>query len=114
MLRNPVLTLLTLSKDRITKKHENDWVAMTPHNLTLTEARAIYAVLPTFRRDQQRQIQFVEALKTKIEDLKKKATQPLERPIAPKKDMIKFVRPAVVEGGPSSFLEELMQRNHKH
>jgi len=109
--KDPVLHLLTLSKDRILKKHEGDWAALTPHTLTLIEARAIYAVLPVFKREQQRQQQFVEGLKTKIEELKKKETTPVEKPIKASRK-VTFKRP---EGGtPGAFLEELMQRRRKN
>lgn len=54
------LVLLTQSPEQMKKRYKGDWVSMTPHNLTLDQARAVYCVLPEFRTDQEQQLQFVE------------------------------------------------------
>jgi len=110
--KEPVLHLITLSRDRILKKHEGDWAALSPHNLNLLEARAIFAVLPVFKREQQRQQQFVEALKTKIEELKKKENIPTEKPIKATRKITVKINPGG-SAGPGAFLQELLQRKKK-
>jgi len=104
------LTLLTMNVELIKKKYKGEWKTMTPHNLTLDQARAVYCVLPEFRPDQVEQLQFVESLKQKIEDLQNK--KPIDKPIKGK--AIKFKRPtapAANSGG--GFFEELLQKRKK-
>jgi hypothetical protein len=43
-------------------------------NLYLEELRAIRALLPQFRRDQTKQLEFIEALDARIEDMVRKVS----------------------------------------
>eukprot|EP01127_Copromyxa_protea_P008398 TRINITY_DN1928_c0_g1_i1.p1 TRINITY_DN1928_c0_g1~~TRINITY_DN1928_c0_g1_i1.p1 ORF type:complete len:884 (+),score=230.17 TRINITY_DN1928_c0_g1_i1:301-2952(+) len=109
--KEPCLVLLGLSPDRIKKKHKNDWRTVSPHNLNLEQARAIYFCLPEFRPDQEEQCRFVDGLKQKIDDLKKKTPPP--KPITATR---KVVIPKTAPGagaGPGGFLEELLRKRKK-
>jgi len=95
----------------------NDFKQVSTQNLLLIEARALYHNMPTFRRDQEQQVQFVEQLRQKIESdsTKPKATAP---PIeAKKKVVIKAAKPAAGGGGGGGsggdFLEELLQKRKR-
>jgi hypothetical protein len=70
--RKPELKFLDSDPDGIMKKHVNDFKGLTTQNLTLDEARALYACMPEFRKDQEAQLQFVGQLKEKIENEMKK------------------------------------------
>lgn len=50
--RKPELKFIEASTDEISKKHANDFKGVTTQNLSLEEARAIFANLPEFRKDQ--------------------------------------------------------------
>lgn len=52
------LLLIGLRREQIMKMHQNDWLSMSFNGLSLTECRAIYALLPAFRKDQVKQLQF--------------------------------------------------------
>jgi hypothetical protein len=65
--RKPELKFLDCDYDQIIKKHQNDFKNLQVQTLTLDEARALYACMPEFRKDQELQLQFVMNLKEKIE-----------------------------------------------
>eukprot|EP01125_Pyxidicula_operculata_P010968 TRINITY_DN3600_c1_g2_i1.p1 TRINITY_DN3600_c1_g2~~TRINITY_DN3600_c1_g2_i1.p1 ORF type:complete len:299 (+),score=88.06 TRINITY_DN3600_c1_g2_i1:112-897(+) len=107
----PALKLVTYNPEKILKLHDNDWTTFVSHGLNLLEARAVFFSLPKFRKDQTKQLQFMESVKNKIEDLKNQTF--VAKPIVAKKQ-VKLQRPQTSttssEGG---FLEELVQRRKK-
>jgi hypothetical protein len=106
--RKPELKFLGFSPEQISKKHVNDFKAVTTQNLTETEARALYACMPAFRKDQEKQSEFVEQLKMKIEAEMKKPKVKAPPPIRAVKKVV-FTKPTgPVSGG--GFLEELKKR----
>lgn len=52
--RKPELKFLGFTQDQIMKKHVNDFKGVTTQNLDETEARALYACMPAFRKEQVR------------------------------------------------------------
>jgi len=109
--RKPELKFLDFTPDQINKKHVNDFKGVTTQNLTLDEARALYANMPDFRKDQEAQLQFVEQLKNKIEvDSKKPAVKP-PPPIKASKPVV-FKKPPPAKGGDGGgdFLGELLKK----
>ena len=52
--RKPELKFLGFSQDQIMKKHVNDFKGVTTQNLDEQEARALYACMPAFRKEQVR------------------------------------------------------------
>jgi len=115
--RKGELKFILRSPDQLLKAHVNDFKQVSTQNLLLIEARALYHNMPTFRRDQEQQVQFVEQLRQKIESdsTKPKATAP---PIeAKKKVVIKAAKPAAGGGGGGGsggdFLEELLQKRKR-
>jgi len=109
----PELKLALFPPDRIAKLHERDFTSLTTQNLTLQEARALYAAMPPFRKEQEKQIQWVDSLKSKIENEVSKPKFAPPPPIAPKKT-IKL--PTAPKGGAAKqgdFLAELMAKRAK-
>jgi len=109
--RKPELKFLECTPDQIMKKHVNDFKGVTTQNLSLEEARAIYANMPEFRKDMEAQLQFYEQLKNKIEtDAKKPATKP-PPPIKAKGAPPVFKKPPAPTGdGGGDFLAELLKK----
>lgn len=52
--RKPELKFLGFNHDQIMKKHVNDFKGVTTQNLDEQEARALYAAMPAFRKEQVR------------------------------------------------------------
>lgn len=50
--RKPELKFLGFTPDQISKKHVNDFKGVTTQNLDEQEARALYACMPAFRKEQ--------------------------------------------------------------
>jgi len=108
--RKGELKFLGFTPDQINKKHVNDFKGVTTQNLDETEARALYACMPVFRKDQEAQCQFVEQLKNKIEvEVKKPKTKP-PPPIQAAKKVVFKKPPAGGGGGGGSFLDELVRK----
>jgi len=108
--RKPELKFLDSTPDQIMKKHVNDFKGVTTQNLTLDEARAIYANMPEFRKDMEAQMQFVEQLKSKIEIDAKKPAVKTPPPIKASKALVFKKPPPPKGGGGGDFLEELLQK----
>jgi len=101
--------------DQINKKHVNDFKGLTTQNLTLEEARALYGVMPEFRKDQESQLMFLGQLKDKIELEVKKPKEKAPPPIVAKKPVV-FKKPppgkpgAGGDAGGGDFLAELVKK----
>jgi hypothetical protein len=117
--RKGELKFILRTPDQLLKAHPNDFKQVSTQNLLLIEARALYHNMPSFRKDQEQQAQFVEQLRQKIEsdNNKPKATAP---PIeAKKKVVIKTKKPGGGGGGAGSaagggdFLEELLLKRKR-
>jgi len=106
--RKPELKFLEFTPDQINKKHVNDFKGVTTQNLTLEEARALFACMPEFRKDQEAQLQFHEQLKNKIETEAKKPAVKAPPPIKATKQVV-FKKPTG-DGGSPDFLAELMKK----
>jgi len=108
------LKFVDCDPDQIMKKHVNDFKGLTTQNLTLEEARALYACMPEFRKDQEAQLQFLGQLKDKIENEMKKPKVKPPPPIVAKKPLV-FKPPAQGRGGnrgggDGDFLAELVKK----
>eukprot|EP01126_Amoeba_proteus_P062162 TRINITY_DN8411_c0_g1_i8.p1 TRINITY_DN8411_c0_g1~~TRINITY_DN8411_c0_g1_i8.p1 ORF type:complete len:126 (-),score=39.91 TRINITY_DN8411_c0_g1_i8:364-741(-) len=111
LVRKPELKFVGYTPEVIAKKHANDFSGCTTQNLTEEEARALYACMPKFRKDQEKQIQFVEQLKNKIESEMKKPKTKAPPPIqATKKVVFKKPSGGGIIGGAPGFLDELMRK----
>jgi hypothetical protein len=110
----PELKLVLRTPDQLLKLHERDFTSLTTQNLTLQEARALYAAMPTFRKEQEKQVQWVDSLKNKIENEMNKPSRPPPPPIAPKKE-VKLPKPnkKAAAGGGGDFLQELLQKRSR-
>jgi len=64
------LQLIGLDKDIIMGKHQSDYNVYPLSDLSEEELRAIRASLPTYRKEQRRQLEFVEALELRIQQVK--------------------------------------------
>eukprot|EP00026_Physarum_polycephalum_P001700 Phypoly_transcript_01702.p1 GENE.Phypoly_transcript_01702~~Phypoly_transcript_01702.p1 ORF type:complete len:974 (+),score=211.05 Phypoly_transcript_01702:222-3143(+) len=107
--KNPELLLIGMDPKAILSKHQNDFAQYMLRNLSLDELRAIRASLPKFRNDQKRQIDWMESLEQKIEQVSK---EPPKKPAAKKAPAIKIkTKPAGSGGG--DFLAELMARQKR-
>jgi len=106
--RKPELKFLDFTPDQIMKKHVNDFKGVTTQNLTLDEARAIFANMPEFRKDMEAQVQFAEQLKQKIEIDAKKPAVKAPPPIKATKAIV-FKKPPA-DGGGGDFLGELLKK----
>jgi len=111
--RKPELKFIECDQDGIMKKHVNDFKGLTTQNLSLDEARALYACMPEFRKDQEQQLQFVGQLKEKIENEIKKPKIKAPPPIVAKNPVI--FKPKPQRGGTrgepqGDFLQELMKK----
>jgi len=111
--RKPELKFIECTPDAIMKKHVNDFKGLTTQNLTLEEARALYGVMPEFRKDQESQLQFIGQLKDKIENEMKKPKDKGPPPIVAKKPVV-FKKPPPGKGaasdGGGDFLAELVKK----
>jgi len=113
--RKPELKFVECTPDQINKKHVNDFKGLTTQNLTLEEARALYGVMPEFRKDQESQLMFLGQLKDKIELEVKKPKEKAPPPIVAKKPVV-FKKPppgkpgAGGDAGGGDFLAELVKK----
>jgi len=113
--RKPELKFVECTPDQINKKHVNDFKGLTTQNLTLEEARALYGVMPEFRKDQESQLMFLGQLKDKIELEMKKPKEKAPPPIVAKKPVV-FKKPppgkpgAGGDAGGGDFLAELVKK----
>jgi len=96
--RKPELKFLDCDFDQINKKHVNDFKGLTTQNLTLEEARALYACMPDFRKDQEVQLSFLGQLKEKIETEVKKPKHKPPPPIVATKTVV-MKKPVSKPGG---------------
>lgn len=78
---NPELKLILMEPQAILKLHQNDFKMFAIRGLTLEELRALRGSLPTFRRDQQVQLGWVDSMEGKIEEL---AANGGDKPAPPK------------------------------
>jgi len=109
--KNPELVLITMESKAILSKHQNDFAQYMLRNLELDELRAIRAILPKFRNDQKRQLDWVESLENKIEQV---ASAPPKK-AAPPKPPAKLSKPKKIlppAGAPTGdmFAELLAKR----
>jgi hypothetical protein len=113
--RKPELKFIECTPDQIMKKHINDFKGLTTQNLTMEEARALYGVMPDFRKDQESQLMFLGQLKDKIELEMKKPKEKAPPPIVAKKPVV-FKKPppgkpgASGDAGGGDFLAELVKK----
>jgi len=112
--RKPELKFLGFTQEQIMKKHVNDFKGVTTQNLDETEARALYCCMPAFRKDMEKQMEFLEQLKNKIEIEIKKPKKKPPPPIQATKKVV-FKKPTAGGGGGgggggSSFLDELVKK----
>jgi len=70
--RKPELKLLLRTPDSLLKAHVNDFKTLSTQNLDEDEARGLYHNMPKFRPDQDKQCEWVEQLRMKIETEKGK------------------------------------------
>jgi len=80
----PELKLALRTPEQLAKLHERDFVSLTTQSLTLQEARALYAAMPTFRKELEKQNAWVDSLKSKIEAEMTRPSRPAPPPIAKK------------------------------
>lgn len=110
----PELKLTLFTHDQIIKKHANDFNSLTTQALNEQEARALYAAMPKFRREQEKQVQWVNSLKEKIITEASKPKRPPPAPIAPKKKVaIKKPPAGKAAGGGGDFLAELLAKRER-
>jgi hypothetical protein len=118
MKRKPELKFLDMTHEQIHKKHVNEYKSLSAQNLSLDEARAIYASLPAFKKDQEVQLQFLQQVKEKIDaelsKPKKKQPPPIVaqnppkfRPVPPQTQSSKS---CAGESDNSGFLAELLRK----
>jgi len=74
--KKPILKLILMDKEEIGKKHQNDFKQYVLSNLSLEELRAVFASLPSFRSDQEVQVQIVINCQDKIDELVKNPPKP--------------------------------------
>jgi len=72
----PALALIGLEANLILGKHQNDFNQFLLGDLCEEELRAIRASLPVFKKDQRKQLEFVETLELKIDQCKGKSAAP--------------------------------------
>jgi len=118
--RKPELKFILRTPEQILKAHVNDFKQVSTQNLLLIEARALYHILPVFRKDQEQQSQFVEQLRQKIESENAKPKANAPPPIEPKKKVvIKTAKKAGGGGGGGGggsggdFLQELLLKRKR-
>lgn len=76
LTHNPELRIILMEPQAILKWHQNDFKMFAIRGLTAEELRAIRGNLPTFRRDQQIQLGWVESVESKIDELEANASKP--------------------------------------
>jgi len=112
--RKPELKLLLRTVDQILKAHVNDFKTLSTQNLDEDEARALYHNMPKFKKEQDKQLEWSEQLRSKIEQEKGKPKKKPPPPIqATKKVVIKKADPEEDTGSGGGFLEELLKKRKK-
>jgi len=112
--RKPELKFLLRTPDQLLKAHVNDFKTLSTQNLDEDEARALYHNMPKFKKEQDKQMEWNEQLRTKIEQEKGKPKKKPPPPIqATKKVVIKKADPDEDSGGGGGFLEELLKKRKK-
>jgi len=113
--RKPELKLLLRTPDALLKAHVNDFKTLSTQNLDEDEARGLYHNMPKFKKEQDKQMEWVEQLRNKIELEKGKPKKKPPPPIqATKKVVIKKAEPEEDAGGSGGgFLEELLKKRKK-
>jgi len=112
--RKPELKLLLRTTDQILKAHVNDFKTLSTQNLDEDEARALYHNMPKFKKEQDKQLEWSEQLRSKIEQEKGKPKKKPPPPIqATKKVVIKKADPEEDTGSGGGFLEELLKKRKK-
>jgi len=99
VLKNPELSLIGLDPKAILSKHQNDFSQYLLRLSDLDELRAIRASLPKFRGDQKRQLEWVEILENKIDEM---AKAPPKKPAPPKPPSAKTWKPKPVAATPAA------------
>jgi len=111
--RKPELKLLLRTPDQLLKAHINDFKTLSTQNLDEDEARGLYHNMPKFKKEQDKQLEWSEQLRNKIEQEKGKPKKKPPPPIqATKKVVIKKADPEE-ESEPGGFLEELLKKRKK-
>jgi len=103
--------LIGMDPKAILAKHQNDFSQYLIRITEIDELRAIRASLPKFRNDQKRQLEWVEILENKIDQVSK---APPKKPAPPKAPSAKTWKPkAPPKGAPpvDMFAELLAKRN---
>jgi len=80
-MQNPELYLIGMDPKSILAKHQNDFAAYFLRGMTLVELRAIRASLPRFRKDQKKQMEWVETLENRIDVVSKEPPKPAKKPV---------------------------------
>jgi len=117
--RKPELKLLLRTPDSLLKAHINDFKTLSTQNLDEDEARGLYHNMPKFRPEQDKQSEWVEQLRAKIEAEKGKPKKKPPPPIvATKKVVIKKAEPEPESSGGGDdegggFLAELLKKRKK-
>uniref|UniRef100_A0A6B2KYL2 Uncharacterized protein n=1 Tax=Arcella intermedia TaxID=1963864 RepID=A0A6B2KYL2_9EUKA len=113
--RKPELRFILRTSEQLLKAHVNDFKQVSTQNLLLIEARALYHIMPTFRRDQEQQLQFVDQLRQKIEQEQAKPPKPAAPPIEPKKKVVIKAKKGGGGGGGggNGFLDELLAKRKR-
>lgn len=83
----PQLRLVLRTPDQILRLFHSDFTEPPSRLLTLGQLRALFAAMPIFRKDQEKQINWVHALEEAIEERVAKPL-PKVKPILPKRMVI--------------------------
>jgi hypothetical protein len=81
---NPELKLVLMEPNAILKMHQNDFKNFAMRGLSIDEVRALRGCVPTFRKDQRVQVDWVDSLEAKIDEMAANAVKP--PPAKPKKE----------------------------
>jgi len=106
----PELKLVLRTPEQLLKLHERDFTSLTTQNLSLQEARALYAAMPSFRKEQEKQVAWVDSLKNKIETEMSKPAKAPPPPIPAAKKVTMPKAPKKAAGGGGDFLAELLAK----
>lgn len=111
---NPELKLILMEPQAILKLHQNDFKMFAIRGLTSEELRALRGALPTFRRDQQVQLGWVESIESKIEELAANANNPPPPKPVQKKPAKKLnPKKAAVGAGSGDIFAQILARGKK-
>jgi len=106
--KNPELVLIGMDPKAILAKHQNDFSQFLLRLSDIDDLRAIRASLPKFRNDQKRQLEWVEILESKIEQVTK---APPKKPAPPKPMAPKWKAKAPPKGvKPTDMFAELLAK----